>query len=222
MDFGRQHQGGLRSFGRTVASTMLLVLTGGMLDAAKLPPVDESASEPTFEAFKVRILRAIRNKDVDTLMSILDPNVRVSFGEGAGPAAFRRHWKLDQPAKSAVWNELEAVLRLGATRDDPEFIAPYVFTRFPVTVDAYTHAAVIRPNAILRQTAAPDGRRAAVLAYDIVRLTGERKNGWVNVQTEEGRSGWLQEQEIRSPLNYRAFFEKKDGRWTLTAFVSGD
>jgi hypothetical protein len=204
------------------AVVVVALLAALSLQADKLPPVDESAQDPSFLAFKVRLLAALQRRDVTGLISALDPKVRVRFGAEEGIAAFRRHWKLDRPAQSRIWNELGTVLRLGATRDETDFVAPYVFTRFPPTLDAYVHVAVIRPGAELRRTAAAAAPKVGTLEFDIVQLVGGRRNGWVEVATADGRTGWLPEREIRSPMDYRAFFEKKNGQWKLTAFTTGD
>src|SRR5688572_6022120 len=93
---------------------MLAALAAGACAADRLPPVDESASDPSFLAFKVRLLAALERKDVAALTAALDPKVRSSFGEEDGIASFRRYWRLDRPAQSKVWSALGAVLRLGA------------------------------------------------------------------------------------------------------------
>lgn len=206
---------------------MRLLLLAGLvaqlvLAADRLPPVDESATDPSFLAFKVRLLAALERKDLPALLRVVDPKIRTSFGEGDGIPTFRRHWKLDRPAQSKVWNELAAVLRLGVTRDETEFIAPYVFTKFPQTLDAYSHAAVIRPAAVLRKTPNASAPKVATLDYHLVTLLGQPVKGWRQVRTAEGATGWLPERDLRSPLDYRAFFEKRGGAWKLTAFVSGD
>ena len=201
---------------------MLAILAGTLAGADKLPPVDESASDPSFLAFKVRLLAALERKDLGALLKAVDPKIRSSFGGNDGIADFRRHWKLDRPAQSEVWAELATVLRLGVTRDDPEFIAPYVFTKFPPTLDAYSHAAVIRPAAVLRKTPSASGAKVAALQYNMVQFIGERSGAWRQVRTAEGLTGWVHERDIRSPLDYRAFFEKRDGQWKLTAFIAGD
>jgi hypothetical protein len=172
--------------------------------------VDQSASDPTFLAFKVRLLGALQRRDVPALIAAVDPKVRVSFGEN-----------LDRPAQSRIWSELAAVLRLGVTRDEAEFIAPYVFTRFPQTLDAYTHAAIIRLGVIVRRSPSAAYPKVAELDHALVQLSGGRRNGWVEIRTDEA-AGWVRQEDVRSPLDYRAFFEKKNGSWKLTAFVSGD
>jgi hypothetical protein len=201
---------------------VLALAAAGALQAEALRPVDESASDASFHSFRKNLLAALERKDVRALLNAVDPNVRVTFGDENGVSAFRRLWKLDRPAQSTIWQELTAVLRLGVTRDENEFIAPYVFTKFPPTLDAFTHAAVIKPEVPLRASAAVTAPRVAVLNYDIVELTGARRHGWIEVRAFGGRNGWVQEQDIRSPINYRAFFEKKEGGWKLTAFLSGD
>jgi hypothetical protein len=205
---------------RVVLLTAFLVAS--VAGADRLPPVDDSTSDPSFLAFKVRLLAALERRDVAALTRALDPKVRSSFGGNDSIAGFRQHWKLDLPSRSKVWEELATVLKLGATRDETEFIAPYVFTHFPKTLDAYTHAAVIRPAATLRKSPSSTATKVATLDYSIVVLLGQPARGWREVRTTDGVTGWLPERDIRSPLDYRAFFEKRDGQWKLTAFIRGD
>jgi hypothetical protein len=201
---------------------LIAMLAAGLIAADKLPPVDESASDPSFLAFKVRLLAALERKDMAALMSSIDPKIRSVFGGDDSPAGFRQHWKLQRPAHSRVWEELATVLRLGVTRDETEFIAPYVFTHFPKTIDAYTHAAVVQPAAVLRASASVKAAKVATLHYHIVQLTGKPVNGWRQVRTLDGTVGWLPLHTLRSPLEFRAFFEKRNGVWKLTAFTTGE
>lgn len=201
---------------------MLAIVASLSMGADKLPPVDESASDPSFLAFKVRLLGALDRKDLGTLLKAVDPKIRSSFGGEDGVPGFRRHWKLDRPAQSKVWTELATVLRLGATKDETEFIAPYVFTKFPQTLDAYSHAAVIRPAAVLRKAPSASSAKVATLEYNIVQFLENPSGTWRHVRTSDGATGWIHEGDIRSPLAYRAFFEKRDGQWKLTAFIAGD
>ena len=63
------------------------------------------------------------------------------------------------------------------------------------------------------------------LQWDILKRGDENPKapaGWISVQTLKGRSGWVQAAAIRSPIDYRAIFEKRGGKWQMTAFVSGD
>jgi hypothetical protein len=54
-------------------------------------------------------------------------------------------------------------------------------------------------------------------------LEGEgNQQKWIAVSLANGLKGYIGEEYIRSPIGYRAIFEKKDGRWMLTALVAGD
>jgi hypothetical protein len=37
-----------------------------------------------------------------------------------------------------------------------------------------------------------------------------------------GKKGFVKAEFVRSPIDYRAIFEKKGRNWKLTAFVAGD
>lgn len=197
------------------ARLALLLLAAGAAFGDRLPPVDESGLDPSFAAFKAHLLNILEKRDVAGLVGTLDPGVRVTFGDDGGIASFRRHWKLDRPAESRIWAELATVLKLGVTREENEFVAPYIFTRFPHNLDAYTYAAVVRSDTRFRGSTAP-------LDHDLVEIVAPARNGWVEVRTLTGLTGFLQTRDIRSPLDYRAFFEKKNGQWKLTAFIKGD
>jgi hypothetical protein len=60
---------------------------------------------------------------------------------------------------------------------------------------------------------------------DIVELVpwkGNQNRYWRRVKTEDGESGYVAARDVRSPIDYRAAFEKVDGRWMMTFFVVGD
>ena len=48
--------------------------------------------------------------------------------------------------------------------------------------------------------------------------TGE----WDPIRTLMGRTGWVQQRFLRSPIGYRAGFVRRQGRWWLRALVAGD
>jgi hypothetical protein len=46
--------------------------------------------------------------------------------------------------------------------------------------------------------------------------------GWNPIQTSKGRTGWVLQRYLRSPVGYRAGFARREGRWWLNALVAGD
>ena len=50
----------------------------------------------------------------------------------------------------------------------------------------------------------------------------EANPDWERVQLADGRVGFIAARYLRSPVDLRAFFEFKDGRWWLTTYVAGE
>ena len=194
-------------------------------------PVDEAHADESFAEFRVRLQRALREKDADHVLSIVGPDIKLSFGDSYGIEDFKKSWLTPGMTTngSDIWTELGEVLALGGTfqthGDERVFIAPYVFDRFPDAYDSFEYAAVITEKAPLRETPTSDAPAIAELSYDIVRVLDERPGGtseWMEVQAVAGSRGFLRATHVRSPIDYRAFFEKHDGQWKMTIFLAGD
>jgi hypothetical protein len=194
-----------------------------------LRPVDEAPRDPTFLVFRKRLLDAIRRKDRNYLISVLHPNIRVSFGDDAGAEDFKRSWKLDDP-NTRIWEELGNLLRLGGTfQTDPQgltrFCAPYVYSAYPSdAADPFQSLAVIVDRAELHEKPDADSNVIGVLGYNIVTIEPVKNSppGWRKVRTAGGKVGWIQQRFVRSHIDYRACFEKVGGDWKMVLLVAGD
>lgn len=196
--------------------------------SAKLLPVDEAAKDPSFFAFRARLLVAIARKDVNYLISVLDPQIRTDFGGGGGIADFKKAWHLERPT-SQIWNELASVLSLGGSFDNGSFSAPYIYSKFPDEFDAYEYRAVIDDGVRVRREPNTNGGIIKTLSFDIVKVIVEAptdsrlaKRQWLTVELADGQKGFMAKEYLRSPIDYRAIFEKKSGKWLMTAFIAGD
>jgi hypothetical protein len=194
-----------------------------------LCPQDQGPSDPSFAAYRTKLLAAVHARDTAALTALLDPHIRTSFGAGGGVAGFRKQWQLEHPEASPLWSELEWVLTHGGTftagSDGTAFAAPYVYSTFPDQYDAFESAAVTKGNVGLRDTPAATGKVVAEADYAIVTLLDPNRDPatpWRKVRTADGVAGWVESSVLRSPIDYRALFNKKDGRWAMTAFVAGD
>src|SRR5688572_8417877 len=103
-------------------------------------PVDEAAKNPSFLAFRTKLIAASERKDSKYILSIIDPGIELSFGGSKGAADFKRIWKINAP-NSKFWEEFLAIIRNGGTFTGDganklnSFSAPYTFTSFPEDLD---------------------------------------------------------------------------------------
>jgi hypothetical protein len=211
----------------------LAICLQGASHARKLYHVDEAPSRPLFHAFRERLIEAIRARDSAYLLSVIDPKIRVGFGDEIGIATFKQQGRPEDP-KSPLWIELESLLTLGGTFDYggvAGFWAPCVYTRWPEDVDAFTHVAVIRRDVTVRARPASDAPILARLSYDIVQVgTGdpivephpEGPRTWRAIVTPQGKKGYVQALFLRSPIDYRARFIGSGRQWRMDLLVAGD
>ena len=196
-----------------------------------LPRVDEGARDLSWIAFRDRLLTAVRARDRAYVVNVLDPDVANSISqENPGIANFQRQWKLDaDPDRSPLWSVIETVLTLGGTFIRPDtFCAPYVYTRFPRGLSPFDHGVVVRANAPVFARPTTSSPVVTSLSFEIVRTeplpAPERfeQPGWILVHASNGQSGYMQKVDVRSPLDYRACFTKRDGVWKMALLVAGD
>lgn len=197
-------------------------------------PVDEARNNASFFAFREKFIAAVKKKDVKFLLNTLDRNIKGSYGGHEGIKDFRTLWKLDAP-DSKLWNELAAVLNNGGTFSEEsgvrEFCAPYTFALFPADFDALEHHVIFGSNVNLREK--PDTKAAVVtqLSYNIIKVDFEKSvkkpraendYAWYKIETLGGKKGFVSAEFVRSPIDYRGCFAKKNGAWKMTFFLAGD
>jgi hypothetical protein len=203
-------------------------LPPGDSGARKLLPVDQA--DRSFAAFRDSLLTALQRRDTTFLYAILAPEIKNSFGGDDSIAGFRRIWNMENPGSSQVWDALTRVLKLGGHMQGETFIAPYVFSAWPNDVDAFEHVAVTAANVPAYASPDPNAERVATLSHSILRLEQFPEPGdgvpssrsFARVRLPDGRSVWVSTAHLYSPVGWRAFFEKRAGRWVMTLFVAGD
>ena len=187
-------------------------------------PVDQCTGDPSFVAARARFQQLVRRRDVAALKAMLASDVMVSFGGDNGRAVFIQQWKLDGPAVSPLWAELDRILPLGCASVEAGRVIPAMAMTFPGEDEALFEQSVVTDGpAVLR--ARPSDRAAAIanVGWQVVTPgTAAMAARWVRVRTGDGRRGYLKREQLRSPIDYRAVFELRGGKWTLAAFVAGD
>lgn len=195
-------------------------------------PVDEAKKDASFFAFRLKLIEAAKKRDAKFVLSIVDRNIKNSFGGNDGIAEFKKAWKINSP-NSEFWSEFLPVITGGGSfiKDGSNklFFAPYTFNSFPENLDAFSHSVIFGNNVSLRSKADTNSSVVANLSYNIVEILesiNDKKNAgkisWYEVKTLGGKRGFVKAEFVRSPIDYRAGFEKNNGKWKMTIFIAGD
>jgi len=196
-------------------------------------PVDEAKNDASFLAFRTKLVEAAKKRDAKFVLSIVDRNIKNSFGGNDGSEEFKKAWKINGPT-SDFWNEFLPVITNGGKFSEGEnneklFFAPYSFNSFPDDLDAFSYSVIFGNNVNLRSKADMNSSVVASLSYNVVEVinsTKANKNAekvsWYEIKTLGGKRGFVKAEFVRSPIDFRAGFEKKSGKWKMTAFIAGD
>lgn len=197
---------------------------------------DEAFKDASFQKFRSDLITELKKRNVRHLLSVIDPAIRVSFGTEEGISGFVEMWQPER-ANSKIWKELLTVLENGGEFHENDgintFWAPYTFASFPFDVDPFETMIIFGNNVNLRQRPSTGSNVVGQLSYNIITIDWEnsvKPEGrsdysdytWLKISTLGGQKGFVSADYVRSHLDYRAGFEKKDGKWKMTAFIAGD
>jgi hypothetical protein len=186
--------------------------------AATLPPYDECSGDADFASFRTKLFDAVARKDTGTLLALTDDNVRLGFAGDDGKAVLRENLKKPEP-----WIALAKLPRLGCAADGDRYAMPYLFARVGDR-DAFDTFLAAGTDIALRAAPRVSGRLIARLDWELLTLLPAAGNSgpWLRLRTDGGRAGYVRRDLLRSPVDYRALFEKSGSQWRMTAFLAGD
>lgn len=217
---------------------MIAVATVAMSISAQeryLKPVDEASQDPSFLAFRAKLIAAVDRKDAAYIYSIVDPKIRNGFGDRDTIAWFKRDWKLENK-NSKFWKTFAAVIKNGGAFWGEgvikmnTFAAPFTYSNWPEDLDSFEYFVIFGTDVNLRDEPSSTGKVVAKLSHNIVKVEQEtlpksgrsEYPGWRKVKTLGGVEGFVKDEFVRSSVDYRAGFEKKRGKWMMTFFLAGD
>ena len=223
---------------RLAPAVLVLALAGIVLAPARpvgtqpaptrLLPLDEGPSDSSFVHFRAELVAAAKQRDASFVEKALHATVLSSFGEGEGPRAFMEFWRVRDP-NSEFWSRLLRVLELGGAfrRADgvATFWAPYVYARWPEALAGVGVERAVILSARVKLFARPDSGAPVVrlLAFDIVEIERRASDQpYVRVVTADRSAGYVRSDQLWSPVDAHAGFQKIAGRWKIIAFVEGD
>lgn len=200
-------------------------------------PIDEASKDASFAAFRTKLIDAVKRRDLKYVKSIMDPKISLSFGGHEGLKGFDELWK----NKAEFWEEFSLVINnggrfVGEGRNKMNlFTAPYLFSDMPEDLDQFEYHAIFGNNVNVREQPNTNAKVVTQLSYNIVKVDNEatinRRTGpgewdlkpdWNKIESLGGVKGWVKAEYVRSPIDYRAGFEKKRGVWKMTFFIAGD
>jgi hypothetical protein len=188
-----------------------------------VPPIDQCADDPALAAFRDGLRGAVERRDREALLAAVTDATIVDYGGGLGRADFIAAWRLDAPATSPVWEELGTALSLGCARDqDGSYWAPSLAVQLADQPDMFA-AFIALPGAELHGAPDPASPVLAELEWHVLTVVeDDARDDWLEVELAGSGRGFVRRDRLRAMLDYRAVFERIDGRWVLAAFVAGD
>lgn len=198
----------------------------------RFAPIDEGARDSNWLTYKSRLLDALESRDRQALLAAIDAEIDNGPDEKRGIAEFRRRWDFDDD-KSRVWDELrKAVLLGGAYLKDEKgqlrFCAPYVAAKWPTTIDPFRYGAIVSRDVLVKSEPSSDARTLGTLTHDVVAVedwevadkTAGFPQKWTKIRMRNA-SGFIPEEQIRSPIEHVACFSGRGGPWRLISFTAG-
>ena len=206
---------------------------------AKVRPVNDSRKEPVLKTFLDSLVQTLKAKDVDALLAVVSPDIKVSFGAENGIEAFRKHWGLDQdPENSKLWSTLKNIIELGGTFDGNQrsvYATPYYYNNFPDTHDPFVYSVITGKNVNIRKIPNRNAKTVRQLNHEVViqlfapeddviyEKIGGETHPWQRIRMSDGEEGYVYGKYVQSPIGYRAIFEKlPQVGWQLYVLVAGD
>lgn len=224
---------------RRIIILNLLFLSTALLPAKnKFLPRNEICADPALVEFVCKLQYAVFKKDTDHLLSLLDNNIKNSFGGEDGIEEFKTIWRLDSP-NSPVWFYLSKLISLGGTfqvnSDDSltHFVFPYVFQlELPDTVDYWTAMVITEDKTDVRENPGATSEILGQLSYGIVYVRDKKysppfenaeEKKWYHITTLDKKlSGFVSAECVWSPAGYRMFLQKESNKWKIVSLISGD
>lgn len=210
---------------RFLAFLLLVTLSAGTAEAGRLPPVDGCARAPGFAAFRTRLLRAVARQDVAFMRRTIADDIVNGPGSYPGREGFEG-WL----GASSLWYELGNMFRLGCALDArgrawvPGLSLAATDEERLVHADGSRLALILGPRVEVRGAPLYTARVTGTLNWDVLPVTPHAVgyDDWWWVPLPNGRRGWLVgANHIRFFGDYRAVFERRQGRWRMTVFSTG-
>ncbi len=202
----------------TTLAALLIAVPAG---ARQYPPRDECIADASLAAFRASLADIVKRKDAKALLAAVAPDIEYDLGEAATRTGFAKEWKLDKPAASGLWKELGTALSHGCSLEKGEGSVPYWYAHGP-NVDAGEDGVISGERVNLRAAPSLNAKVLRTVDWESVTIGAETDTGFTEVTLGDGTKGYVANDFIWNGYGYRALFNKRGGKWVITAFVAGD
>ena len=195
------------------------------------PPRDESGKDKALSSFAAQLKLVIKNKDGDQLVKMISPAIQNGFGDDSGVENFKKFWK-PKDKTSELWKILTRMVNLGGVfmgEDKSSFVYPYIFTLDGNELsDPFSMMLVTGTNVNVREKPDLKAKVITMLSYVPVEINYEKSippenPQWYFITTPDKKiSGFMFGDFLYSPIGYRMFLTKQNGKWLITSLVAGD
>jgi hypothetical protein len=226
---------------RACLALFVLFASAAMLgQTVRLPTlaaVDEAGREPSLRGVRQTVLKAVAERDVDALVSIVSAKAR---NEGSLLSAEWLRSVFTDP-NFEWWSQLRDALThggafttsRGAVDGRREFCAPYAYAAFPSEIPAVVHGerppyVVIGKNVAVH--AKPDARSRVLarLSHVLVQAPGAeypdktvRGRVWKAIEYPDSETeGFILASQIRDPEGFHVCFAPEGGQWRISEMQS--
>ncbi len=195
-------------------------------------PIDEAAGNTGWQAYKSRLLASLEGRDRSALLEAIHPEVDNGPDQPRGLEEFRRRWSLDDE-QSPVWRELVKSVGLGGAfvkneRGEARYCTPYVAAKWNTDFDPFRFGAIIVDEVLVKSEPSSGARTIARLTYELVPVedwevvdtTPGFPQKWTRIRVRD-TSGFIPEDQIRSPIEHMACFAPQGRNWRLVSFTAG-
>lgn len=203
-----------------------------MAQELKFIPIDEGAQDRNWQTYKNQLLDALEARNRKVLLAAIDPNVDNGPDQKPGLEEFRRRWDFDDD-RSPIWDELRKAVALGGAfvkdeKGQARFCTPYVAAKWPTSVDPFGFGAIVAQDVLVKTEPSSEARTLATLTHEVVGVddweVADKTPGfpqkWTKIRLR-GTTGYVPEEQIRSPIEHMACFSRQPGPWRLISFTAG-
>lgn len=200
----------------------------------QISPKDERRKDPNIDVLLKTVERAIKQKDLTLLFSVMDEDIISSHGGAMyGYEDFKATWETEY---QELWNKLNWIVSMGGFfEEDSVYRLPYCddFKRFPAIPNSYDepygYGLCLDENTQLYTSPQCEINKSVDIGFafsllDLAYGMSGEKNGVLKINpVGTGIHGYVKSSDFYRSSDYCLILEKnKQGIWKITAFAPWD